>query len=260
MDKSRSKNQTKQNLSSENIFTNKNEIEYPSIDSYVDIKTLNNNTKILNENKIDKNGLGEIKDKLYEVVKEKIAYNVEEKVVLLNERMGYTYAWINNVYIKMQEVHTWAKEMYNEITQTSTSRIKGKIDSIYKHTNIIYSKVDNVYNNIGNISNKIDSLYSSPKVVKSVQYGYYANRPEHLNMLGGVYSRDSAYSVINHTAVDMKKSFVIINGNTHGKEQVPPNPLVLKRTDTSFSVSASSASWGEPYSFQMFSWQLVEFY
>ena len=61
----------------DNKFTNKEELEYPTEDDFVDVKVLNNNTRLLSEKKAD---IADIEVSLQGVAKERTEYSIEDKV------------------------------------------------------------------------------------------------------------------------------------------------------------------------------------
>ncbi len=58
-------------------FTNKEEIEYPLETDIVNIKVLNNNTKLLDEKKVN---ISDIQENLQGIAKETSKYNIENKI------------------------------------------------------------------------------------------------------------------------------------------------------------------------------------
>ena len=90
-------------------FTNKEELEYPTEDDFVDVKVLNNNTKILSEKKADidslldvaresepkaienavKNIKNDVSQNLQGVAKERSTYSIENKVTELERKIQY---------------------------------------------------------------------------------------------------------------------------------------------------------------------------
>ncbi|MFI3230476.1 MAG: hypothetical protein R3Y29_02865, partial [bacterium] len=65
----------------DNLFTNESEIQYPSINDSIDIRVLNNNTKLLSEQSID---LSEIDD----IARESTNYAIESKIDTLTTKVG----------------------------------------------------------------------------------------------------------------------------------------------------------------------------
>ena len=65
-------------------FTNKEELEYPTEDDFVDVKILNNNTRLLSEKKAD---ISDIEESLQGVAKERSEYSIEDKVKELDKKI-----------------------------------------------------------------------------------------------------------------------------------------------------------------------------
>ena len=90
-------------------FTNKEELEYPTEDDFVDVKVLNNNTKILSEKKANIDSLtdvaresepraienavksikNDVSQNLQGVAKERSTYSIEDKVKELDRKVQY---------------------------------------------------------------------------------------------------------------------------------------------------------------------------
>lgn len=64
-------------------FTNKEELEYPSENDFVDIKVLNNNTKLLDNKKAD---ISSVETALQGLAKERSEYSIEDKVKELDKK------------------------------------------------------------------------------------------------------------------------------------------------------------------------------
>ncbi len=73
-------------MDNDDKFTNREEIEYPSEDDIVDVKVLNNNTRLLSEKKAD---ISDIEDSLQGVAKERSEYSIEDKVKELGTKIQY---------------------------------------------------------------------------------------------------------------------------------------------------------------------------
>ncbi len=91
----------------ENKFTNESELEYPTEEDFIDIKVLNNNTRLLNEKKVDiesienvarestpmaienavKNINSGVSQNLQGVAKESSQYNIENKVKSIEDKV-----------------------------------------------------------------------------------------------------------------------------------------------------------------------------
>ena len=56
-----------------NKFTNKQELEYPTEEDFVDVKVLNNNTRLLSEQKAD---IADIEVRLQGLAKERSEYSI----------------------------------------------------------------------------------------------------------------------------------------------------------------------------------------
>ena len=101
------KNDTEKFNLDENKFTNESELEYPTEEDFIDIKVLNNNTRLLNEKKVDiesienvarestpmaienavKNINSGVSQNLQGVAKESSQYNIENKVKSIEDKV-----------------------------------------------------------------------------------------------------------------------------------------------------------------------------
>ena len=68
----------------DNVFTNKEELEYPLETDLVNIKVLNNNTRLLDEKKAD---ISDIEVSLQGVAKERSEYSIENKVKEIENKL-----------------------------------------------------------------------------------------------------------------------------------------------------------------------------
>lgn len=68
----------------DNVFTNKEELEYPLETDLVNIKVLNNNTRLLDEKKAD---ISDIEVSLQGVAKERSEYSIEDRIKKLEENI-----------------------------------------------------------------------------------------------------------------------------------------------------------------------------
>ena len=109
-------------LREEDRFTNEEDIKYPSINDYVDIKVLNNNTKLLDEKKADiaslnnvarestpmaienavKNISNDVSQNLQGVAKERSEYGIEDRVKILEDNLPKYYYDLHYNYIEKQ--------------------------------------------------------------------------------------------------------------------------------------------------------------
>lgn len=85
-----------------NKFTNKQELEYPTEEDFVDVKVLNNNTRLLSEQKAD---IADIEVSLQGVAKERTEYSIEDRIKNLEENIPKFYY---DLY-------------YNQVTKTPSS-------------------------------------------------------------------------------------------------------------------------------------------
>ena len=133
----------------DNKFTNKEELEYPTEDDFVDVKVLNNNTRLLSEKKAD---IADIEVSLQGVAKERIEYSIEDKVKELDtkiqklEDIEKRKAWLGLPNLRMKQ--------YNETIMQSTFKEK-EILSISGGGHLIISTVRFSYNASNSKPNKM---------------------------------------------------------------------------------------------------------
>ena len=80
-------------------FTNKEELEYPTEDDFVDVKVLNNNTRLLSEQKAD---IDDIEVSLQGVAKERTEYSIEDKVKSLEQKILNIEEYIPKLYYNLR--------------------------------------------------------------------------------------------------------------------------------------------------------------
>lgn len=83
----------------DNKFTNKEELEYPTEDDFVDVKVLNNNTRLLSEQKAD---IDDIEVSLQGVAKERTEYSIEDKVKSLEQKILNIEEYIPKLYYNLR--------------------------------------------------------------------------------------------------------------------------------------------------------------
>ena len=83
----------------DNKFTNKEELEYPTEDDFVDVKVLNNNTRLLSEKKAD---IDDIEVSLQGVAKERTEYSIEDKVKSLEQKILIIEEYIPKLYYNLR--------------------------------------------------------------------------------------------------------------------------------------------------------------
>lgn len=132
-------------------FTNKEELEYPTEDDFVDVKILNNNTKILSEKKANidslidvaresepkaienavKNIRNDISQNLQGVAKERSEYSIENKLQEVDTKVGNINSGIS------QRLQGVAKERSEYSIENKVAELDRKIENIEKLRNWI---------------------------------------------------------------------------------------------------------------------------
>lgn len=98
-----------------NKFTNKQELEYPTEEDFVDVKVLNNNTRILSKQKAD---IADIEVSLQGLAKERSEYSIEDKVKNLEDNISKFYYDLTQMVVSKQisNISTSQEILLGEIT------------------------------------------------------------------------------------------------------------------------------------------------
>lgn len=129
-------------------FTNNSELEYPKEDDYVNIKVLNNNTRLLDEQKAN---VGDIQNALVGVAKESSEKNIENivkdvqaKANTINSNVATNKANIENI-------------------KNTVNTVNGNANNINSVVGQLKTKIDTLETKITNINNK-KAWFSYPNV------------------------------------------------------------------------------------------------
>lgn len=152
---------------------------------------------------------------------------IEEKTGAVNATGGTATA--GGIFAKLNKL----------LTDWTTARA-GKIDNIDAAISTRASQASiTTLQNTANAINTATTELINGRVVKSVQIG---------NMVPTLMPQ-----TVSHSAVNISKSIIILNGDAGDSYPVPP--YITGRTSTSFTVSNARNASKPP-----FSWQIIEFY
>ena len=151
-------------------FTNKDELEYPFESDYVNVKVLNNNTKLLDEKKANISDLADVSRETEKLI-------IENTVKSINQKVGNIG---NDLDSKLKDVARESSKLKIENTLldilskvgsliTETSSIKSLLNTINSTVNTIRSKVDSIYNKLmsGGTTNETIRWRSIEKSISS---------------------------------------------------------------------------------------------
>ena len=203
---------------------------YPSEDDIVDINVINNNFKILNEQKASLENLSD-------VARESSPKNIENKVVA-------TYSSVNSI---QNAVNTMNSDINNKI-DTSVSTINNKINTV-KNDLTSLNDINNVVNSINSVVNNINTRGNVRKVQRGV----------------AIVEMNSTYSTMSIplSSVDISKCLVILNGSDEidtVNGMLTCEPYVESLSSTQLNIACRVRR--TPYSgIRVYaSWEVIEFY
>ena len=133
-----------QRLSFDNTFTNEDEIRYPTEDDLVDIKVLNNNIRLLDEQKI---GGADLQN----VAKETSPKNIEN---IVKATQNTTNTINSNVSTISSNIST---------IKSTTTTINSNVNTANANINAIKTKVDELETKLTNLTNK-KAWFSYPNI------------------------------------------------------------------------------------------------
>lgn len=252
------KNRTKRDiLQSNNIY-------YPKKTDYVDIDVLNNNTKILDEKKLEKSDLSDIakentsqriEDKvsglesklnssLSGVAKERSAYNIENKVDSLESKLNSGLSGV-------------AKENTSNQILTGVSNIKNVVNSSLngvakeRSTYNIENKVNSLESKLSSLESKLNSLSNNikPSGVKAVYRGS-----------SSIYN--GQFVVVNlYEDVNFSKALLFASGtNLDSNNELQFGSIAIEPSGVGKIAVKVNTSSNKNIERLIFSWQVIEFY
>lgn len=132
MDKKNSKQQTLQ----DDIFTNKQSLQYPTEDDFVDIKILNNNTKILNETKADISSLLDVAKETTPKNIENITKNVQSTANVINTNVANIKSTVETINSNVNNISSNVGSNLQQVAkERSQYSIEDKVKQIEQTVN-----------------------------------------------------------------------------------------------------------------------------
>ena len=188
----------------DNTFTNEDEIRYPTEDDLVDIKVLNNNIRLLDEQKA---GGADLQN----VAKETTPKNIENIVKSTQNTTNTINANITNIKSTVDTINSnvnninsnVGSNLQNVAKERNQYSIENKTDEILSYLQNVAKETTpkNIENIAKNIQDNVQTLINTKGTIKSIQ------------VINGQFEGTSEISKsISITPVDISKTIVIAQG------------------------------------------------
>lgn len=128
-------------------FTNRDELEYPLEDDFINIKVLNNNIKLLNEKKASISNLEDTARETQKLIIENTVKSIDRKVANIG----------NDLESKLQNV---ARENSRFKIENTSLDILSKVRNLITETSGIRSISNTINSTVNTIRSKVDSIYN----------------------------------------------------------------------------------------------------
>ena len=243
-----------QRLSFDNTFTNEDEIRYPTEDDLVDIKVLNNNIRLLDEQKAGGADLQNVAKETTPKNIENIVKNIQSTTNAINSNVTNIKNTVNTINSNVNNINSNVGSNLQQVAkERSQYSIEDKADEILSKSEdiILETTPKNLENIVQQISTNVQTLVNAKGIIKSIQ-----------RIRGALYVSNQKEKTISITPVDISKTIVITQG---GKtfNTIPPAPFpiiaYLKSTSQLFLKHLYYEDFGFDYSVPYFI-QIVEFY
>lgn len=131
----------KQSLN-DDVFTNQQSLQYPTEDDFVDIKVLNNNTKILNETKADISSLLDVAKETTPKNIENIAKNVQSTTNAINTNITNIKNTVNTINSNVNNINSNVGSNLQQVAkERSQYSIEDKVKQIEESLNILKANI-----------------------------------------------------------------------------------------------------------------------
>ncbi|WP_250277203.1 hypothetical protein [[Clostridium] colinum] len=204
---------------SDNKFTNLDKLEYPLEDDSIDIKVLNNNTRLLDEKKANISSLENVARESSPMDIENNIKSVSSKVDAISDRVNRLPGAINNNTTNLQKLNTSTQDLQNKVTEISTQ--------------------------VGNLGKKLNNLSSVKKV--QVFNGSFSNR------------RDMDSKSITINSVDVNKTLVLTNCLSNDTTNNDNTEIIAYLYNASTLRFNCLYGWGNDFTPTKYFVQVIEF-
>ena len=243
-------------------FTNKSDIEYPLENDFVDIKVLNNNTKILDDKKANtadlkdvaresqpraiENGITSIKNSvdanLQEVAKETEQYSIENKLKTIEDRMSKEN-WL--ALPNLKAVYKQIPKAKIQTPETEIYSVTGKgnlicvMANVYTSKQTFYLKIEIDDQVIFNVKVNFDrSLGGRNYYLGILNDTYYTNLKQNNNSIyrqialaRATSSNNSApIDIIYENLINLSNNLYTVDASTIHQENITGQSYVLPAT------------------------------
>lgn len=142
-------------------FTNDEDIKYPELDDFVDVRVLNNNTKLLDEKKVDLVQFNElVSDNLDGVAKESSAYNIEDGINNIKSTASNIEDGVNNIKTTASTINSNVNTINTNVStiNTNVSAIKTTTTTTNTNVNAINSTTSTINTNVNAITDTLKNV------------------------------------------------------------------------------------------------------
>lgn len=198
-----------QSRSSNNTFTNEDEIRYPTEDDLVDIKVLNNNIRLLDETKAGGTDLEN-------VARETTPKNIENIVKATQSTTSTINSNVSNIKSTVDTINSNVNNINSNISSNLQGVAKERSQySIEDKTKEISTKTDTIITNLQNVA-KETSPKNIENMIKQVQTNVQTlletkGSIKKVQRISGNFNSDTPLTV-SIDAVDLNKTIVIPQG------------------------------------------------
>lgn len=226
--------QEQQPRSVDNTFTNENEIRYPTEDDFVDIKVLNNNIRLLDEQKVGGTDLQNVAKETTPKNIENIVKATQNTTNTINSNVSSIKSTTNTINTNVSNIKSTvdtinsnvnninsniatnlqgvAKERSQYSIEDISNEISTKADTIIEKLENVATETSpkNIENIIKEVQNNVQTLLETKGVVKNVQ------------RVSGRLAHNEKQKKISIDTVNLSKTYIIVQGFTSSWEETGP--------------------------------------